>query len=103
MVGRYHGAITGVLLYNTGKPVYNYRVYLQELQGDEVVGKVETLHDGRFFFQRLPGPKMYKVDPMLKDWDECKVQVYPGKFSNLTIQQPYWEGTTRKGGCIPKP
>lgn len=102
MVTDYEGAITGVMIYKTGKPVYNHRIELYNKAGGESWGKVETLTDGRFYFKRLP-PTEYILAPGLKDWDECRLTVYAHKFTNMTLQEPYWEGTTRKGGCIRAP
>lgn len=101
----YTGAITGKLVYKNGNPLYGHQVHLYRGAGGDVMSKVETLHDGKFYFKRLPAgtPTEYLVSARLKDWPECKVTVYANKFSNLTIQEPYREGTSMKGGCIRTP
>lgn len=105
MVTDYDGAITGKIIRRNGNPLDNHQVHLYRGAGGEVVSKVETLHDGKFYFKRLPAgtPTEYLVSARLKDWPECNLTVYAKRFSNLTIQEPYIEGTSKKGGCIRTP
>jgi hypothetical protein len=89
MVTPSRGAISGTVLDRTNKTMNELNVKLFMTNSNDLAGEVLTDFQGKFYFQRL-FPTQYRITVNLKDWTDCTVNVFAGKFTNLTITQPVY-------------
>jgi len=95
MVKNGYGAVIGQILDQHDRPMKYLLIKLYErgTTQNEPYCQVETSPNGKFWCRVLPG--QYYVWFNLKDWKNVNVEVFAGRYTNVTIDYAHYGPTSK--------